>query len=50
MGIWIISKNQIKEGVIEGKKNYIDELAEKSKGKVPDCVYDAMKNWEVKVS
>ena len=36
--------------MIEAKKNYIDELAEKSKGKVPDCVYDAMKKWEIKVS
>lgn len=44
------TEDEAKKGVIEGKKNYIDELAEKSKGKVPDCVYDAMKNWEVKVS
>ena len=44
------TEDEAKKGVIEGKKNYIDELAEKSRGKVPDCVYDAMKNWKVKVS
>ena len=44
------TEDEAKKGVVEGKKNYINELAEKSRGKVPDCVYDAMKNWEVKVS
>lgn len=37
-----------KIGLIEYKKTYIDNLAEKCKGKIPDYAYEAMKRWKVK--
>ena len=34
--------------LIEYKKAYIDDLAEKCKGKILDYAYEAMKRWKVK--
>lgn len=44
------SKKEAQTGLIKGKINYVNELAEKCKGSVPDYVYDAMKNWKFKVA
>ena len=44
------SEKEAQTGLIKGKINYVNELAEKCKGSVPDYVYDAMKNWKFKVA
>ena len=35
------------QGFWDLKKNYINEIAEKNKDRVPDYVYEAMLNWKV---
>ena len=35
------------DAFIEYKKNYIAKLAESYKGKIQDCVYDAMMSWDI---
>ena len=42
------TESDAKIGLIEYKKAYIDDLAEKCKGKIPDYAYEAMKRWKVK--
>ena len=37
-------------GFIDGKIDYICDLAEKCKGKVPDYVYEGMLNWKVEIA
>ena len=37
------------QGFITGKKDYILKLAESCKGKVQDCLYNAMVKWKVEV-
>ena len=44
------SEDKAQEGNIEGKIAYIRELADKSKNKVPDCVYEAMMNWKIEIA
>ena len=44
------SEDKAQEGYIEGKIAYIRELADKSKNKVPDCVYEAMMNWKIEIT
>lgn len=41
------TEEEAKKGLIDGKIQYINDLAEKCKGKVPDCVYQGMKNWNM---
>ena len=41
------SEEEAKKGLIDGKIQYINDLAEKCRGKVPDCVYQGMKNWNM---
>lgn len=44
------SEDKAQEGYIEGKIAYIRELADKSKNKVPDCVYEAIMNWKIEIA
>lgn len=39
-----------KAGVKAGKKDYILKLADSCKGKVQDCLYNAMVNWNVEIA
>ena len=41
------TEEEAKKGLIDGKIQYINDLAEKCKGKVPDCVYQGMKDWNM---
>ena len=41
------TEEEAKKGLIDGKIQYINDLAEKCRGKVPDCVYQGMKNWNM---
>ncbi len=43
------TKEEAIQGYIKGKKKCILELAEEYKGKVQDCLYNAMINWNVEV-
>lgn len=43
------SEEEAHTGFIDGKINYICDLAEKCKGKVPDYVYEGMLNYKVKI-
>lgn len=43
------NKEEAEKGYITGKKNYILKLAESCKGKVQDCLYNAMVNWNVEL-
>ena len=36
-------------GFIDGKIDYICDLAEKCKGKVPDYVYEGMLNYKIEI-
>ena len=42
------SEADAKNAFFDYKKAYIDDLAEKSRGKIPDYAYEAMKRWKVK--
>ena len=42
------SEADAKNAFFDYKKAYIDDLAEKCKGKIPDYAYEAMKRWKVK--
>lgn len=43
------TKEEAEKGYVTGKKNYILKLADSCKGKVQDCLYNAMVNWNVEV-
>ena len=43
------SEKEAKEGIQTFKENYIQDIAEKNKGKIPDYVYDAMMEWKVAI-
>lgn len=40
------NKEEAEKAYDEYKREYVVELAQKSKGKVQDCVYEAMINWK----
>lgn len=42
------SEADAEDAFFDYKKAYIDDLAEKCKGKIPDYAYEAMKRWKVK--
>ena len=44
------TEEEAKKGFAEYKKNYIRKIAEKSKDKVPDYVYEAMVDWKVDIA
>lgn len=44
------TKEEAENGYITGKKDYILKLAESCKGKVQDCLYNAMVNWNVEIA
>lgn len=44
------TKEEAVKAYIEYRKQYILDVAESCKGKVQDCVYEAMLNWEVEVA
>ena len=44
------SEEEARKGIESGRSRYIIDLAEKCKGKVPDCVYDAMMSWKMEVA
>lgn len=44
------TEEEAKKGFAEYKKNYIKNIAEKSKDKVPNYVYEAMMGWDVEVA
>ena len=41
------TEEEAMDAFIEYKKNYIAKLAESYKGKIQDCVYDAMMSWDI---
>ena len=41
------TESEALQGFYDLKKKYIEKVAEKSKGSVPDYVYEAMLNWKV---
>lgn len=41
------SEDEAYKGFIDGKNDYICDLAEKCKSKVPNCVYEGMLNYEI---
>lgn len=43
------TKEEAEKGYVTGKKNYILKLADSCKGKVQDCLYNAMVNWNVEL-
>lgn len=43
------SEEEAQQGFIDGKIDYICDLAERCRGKVPDYVYDAMINWKIEI-
>ena len=43
------TEEEAKKGFAEYKKNYIKNIAEKSKDKVPNYVYEAMIDWDVEM-
>ena len=43
------SEEEARTGFVDGKIDYICELAEKSKGKVPDYVYEGMLNYKIEI-
>ena len=43
------SKEEAHKGFIDGKIDYICDLAEKCKGKVPDYVYEGMLNYKIEI-
>lgn len=44
------TKEEAEKGYITGKKDYILKLADSCKGKVQDCLYNAMVNWNVGIA
>ena len=44
------SEEEAHNGFIDGRINYICNLAEKCKGKVPDYVHEGMLNYKIKTS
>ena len=44
------TKEEAEKGYVTGKKDYILKLAEICKGKVQDCLYNAMVNWNVEIA
>lgn len=44
------TEEEAKQGFIDYKHDYISEFAKSSKGKVPNKTYEAMMNWEVKIT
>ena len=44
------TEEEAKEGFAEYKRNYIKNIAEKNRDKVPDYVYEAMMVWDVEVA
>lgn len=44
------TKEEAYKGFSRFKEKYIKELAESCKGKVQDCVYNAMLNWKVEIA
>lgn len=44
------TKEEAYKGFSRYKEKYIKELAESCKGKVQDCVYNAMLNWKVEIA
>ena len=44
------TKEEAEKGYIIGKKDYILKLADSCKGKVQDCLYNAMVNWNVEIA
>ena len=42
-------KEEAEKGYVTGKKDYILKLADSCKGKVQDCLYNAMVNWNVEL-
>ena len=43
------SEEEAQQGFIDGKIDYICDLAEKCKGKVPDYVYEGMLNYKIEI-
>lgn len=43
------SEDEAYKGFIDGKNDYICDLAEKCKSKVPNCVYEGMLNYEITI-
>ena len=43
------SEEEAHTGFIDGKIDYICDLAEKCKGKVPDYVYEGMLNYKIEI-
>ena len=43
------TKEEAEKSYVTGKKNYILKLADSCKGKVQDCLYNAMVNWNVEL-
>lgn len=44
------SEREAQQGFIDGKIDYICDLAESCKGKVPDYIYEAMINWKIEIT
>ena len=44
------TKEEAVEALADYKKQYIVSVAESCKGKVQDCVYQAMLNWKVDIA
>lgn len=44
------TEEEAQQGFIDGKIDYICDLAESCKGKVPDYIYEAMINWKIEIT
>ena len=44
------TEEEAQQGLIDGKIDYICDLAESCKGKVPDYIYEAMINWKIEIT
>lgn len=44
------TKEEASDAFKKFRRNYIRELAEKSRDKVPDCVYNAMMEWKIEIT
>ena len=49
MDIGVFDSEEAHTGFIDGKIDYICDLAEKCKGKVPDYVYEGMLNYKIEI-
>ena len=47
--MYSIQEKKAQQGFINGKINYICDLADKCKNKVPDCVYEGMLNYKIEI-